>query len=241
MSIRTEESLQEFPMEWSRALAIAAHPDDLEYGVAAAVAAWTGSGREVSYLLVTRGEAGIAGMAPQQARQVRAEEERRGAAVVGVHDVRFLDHRDGVLVEGLDLRRDLAREIRRLRPELVVTVNHHETFGPGQWNSADHRAVGRAVIDAVADAGNQWIFPELGDEGFLPWTGVRHVAVAASPESTHGLPVTGQLNRAIASLAEHREYLAALDPRPVEEQAREIVMASTGAASGPAQVRFEVF
>jgi LmbE family N-acetylglucosaminyl deacetylase len=236
----TRESLLEFPMEWSRALAIAAHPDDLEYGVAAAVAAWTESGREVSYLLVTRGEAGIDDMAPQKARHVRTEEERRSAAIVGVHDVRFLDHPDGVVVEGLALRRDLAREIRRMRPDLVVTGNHHETFGPGHWNSADHRAVGRAAIDAVADAGNRWIFPELLDEGFSPWTGVRHIAVAVSPNATHAFAVSDQLDRAIASLAEHREYLSVLDPRPVEEQATEIVRASTGAGSGAAQVRFEI-
>jgi LmbE family N-acetylglucosaminyl deacetylase len=207
-------ALPPLPDDWSRALAIAAHPDDLEYGVAAAVAAWTDAGKQVAYLLVTRGEAGIDGMEPAEAARVRESEERRSAAVVGVHDVRFLDHRDGVVVEGPELRRDLAREIRRGRPDLVVTLNHHETFGRGLWNSADHRAVGRAAIDAVGDAGNRWIFPELAGEGLVPWGGVRRIAVAASPHPTHAVDVGAYRERAVASLAEHRAYLSALGARP---------------------------
>jgi LmbE family N-acetylglucosaminyl deacetylase len=235
------DELPPLPDDWTRALAVAAHPDDLEYGTAAAVAAWTASGRAVSYVLATRGEAGMAGTPPAAAAPVREAEERRSAAVVGVSEVRFLDHRDGVVIEGLDLRRDLAREIRRTRPELVVVTNHHETFGAGHWNSADHRAVGRATLDAVADAGNAWIFPELVDEGFEPWPGVRRIAVAHSPQPTHGVDVTGWREAAVASLSEHREYLAALDPRPVAEQAREVVLMTTGGEEGPARVRFEVF
>ncbi|GAA4780449.1 PIG-L family deacetylase [Actinomycetospora chlora] len=233
--------LPALPDDWSRALAVAAHPDDLEYGTAAAIAAWTAAGRAVSYLLVTRGEAGIHDLPPEKAGPVREDEERRSAAAVGVTDVRFLSHRDGVVVEGLDLRRDLAREIRRARPELVVVPSHHETFGPGAWNSADHRAVGRATIDAVGDAANRWIFPELVDEGVEPWGGVRYVAVAASIQPTHAVDVTGFRDAAIASLAEHHTYLTALDPRPVVEQAREVVLMTTGGGEGPARVAFEVF
>ena len=158
-----------------------------------------------------------------------------------MHDVRFLGHRDGVVTEGLDLRRDLAREIRRARPQLVIVSNHRDTFGPGTWNSADHRAVGRATLDAVGDAGNEWVFRELIDEGFETWSGVRHVVVAHSPQPTHAVDVTGWRDVAIASLAEHRAYLAALDPRPVVEQAREVVLMTTGGEDGPARVPFEVF
>ncbi|MDD7966981.1 PIG-L deacetylase family protein [Actinomycetospora lemnae] len=233
--------LPPLPDDATRVLAVAAHPDDLEYGTAAAVARWTAEGKDVSYLLVTRGEAGIHDLPPAKAAVVREDEERRSAAAVGVRDVRFLDdHRDGVVVEGPALRRDIAREIRRVRPELVVVNSHHETFGPGLWNSADHRAVGRATIDAVGDAGNRWIFPELVDEGFEPWPGVRHVAVAASTQPTHVVDVTGYREAAIASLAEHATYLAALDPRPVAEQAREVVVMTTG-GDGPPRVAFEVF
>lgn len=236
----TRRVLQEMPDDWSRVLAVAAHPDDLEYGVAAAVARWTDAGREVSYLLVTRGEAGIAGLDPSESATVREAEERAGAAVVGVSDVRFLDHRDGVVVEGLDLRRDLAREIRRARPDLVVGVNHHDTFSPGAWNSADHRAVGRSLLDAVAAAGNEWIFPELVGAGFAPWS-PRYVAMASSPQATHAVDVSASVERAVSSLAEHRAYLAALADEPVVEQARQVIRSTTGGDDGPARVEFELF
>ena len=88
------------PDDWQRALVVAAHPDDIEYGIAAAVAAWTAAGKEVHYLLATRGEAGMAGVPPEEAGPLREEEERRSAAVVGVTEVEFLDHRDGILVAG---------------------------------------------------------------------------------------------------------------------------------------------
>ncbi len=87
--------MQPLAEDWDRAVAVVAHPDDLEYGTAAAVARWTGQGREVAYVLATRGEAGIAGLAPDQAGPLREEEERRSAAVVGVTDVSFLGHPDG--------------------------------------------------------------------------------------------------------------------------------------------------
>ena len=83
------------PEDWQRAVAVVAHPDDLEYGAASAVARWTGQGKEITYVLVTDGEAGIDGMAPAQAGPLRQEEERRSAAVVGVHRVEFLGHSDG--------------------------------------------------------------------------------------------------------------------------------------------------
>ncbi|HEX5567909.1 MAG TPA: PIG-L deacetylase family protein [Streptomyces sp.] len=207
------------PEDWRRALAIVAHPDDLEYGAAAAVARWTDEGRQVGYLLVTRGEAGIDGMDPREAARVREAEQRASAAVVGVDGVEFLDHPDGVIEEGIALRRDLAAAIRRHRPELVVTLNHHDTWGQGYWNTPDHRIVGRAVLDAAGDAGNRWIFPDLAErEGLQPWDGVRWVAVAGSPEPTHAVEVGEEhVERAVASLAEHRAYLTALsDQEPVE-------------------------
>ncbi|MER7015928.1 PIG-L deacetylase family protein [Saccharopolyspora sp. NPDC000359] len=217
------DQLQPMPTEWQRALAIVAHPDDLEYGRSGAVAAWTASGREVAYLLATRGEAGIDGVPPAEAAPLRELEQRASAAKVGVHSVEFLDHRDGVLEYGPALRRDLCRAIREHRPGLVITLNHHDYWSPGSWNSADHRAVGRAALDAVADAGNRWIFPELVEQGCEPWQGVRWVGVAASPHPTHAVDITDHLADGVASLAAHEAYLAALSGEPVEQQARRIV------------------
>jgi LmbE family N-acetylglucosaminyl deacetylase len=238
------EALAPMPEDWQRALAIAAHPDDLEYGAAAAVAAWTGAGRQMSYLMVTRGEAGIDGIAPEQAAPLREQEQRTAAAEVGVTTVEFLDHRDGVIEYGPALRRDLARVVRRHRPELVIMLNHHDYWAFGGWNSADHRAVGRAVLDAVADAGNRWIFPELIREGLEPWGGVRWIAIAGSPQATHAVDVSTALDRAVASLAAHRTYLSALSDEPAEEYARAFVeMVTAGDAErfgGRAAVSFEL-
>src|SRR3954463_45410 len=103
---RTE--LLPFPDDWDRAVAIVAHPDDLEYGAAGAIAGWTAAGKQVAYVLATRGEAGIDGMDPAKTAAVREAEQYAGAAVVGVTSVEFLDHPDGFIEHGLPLRRDLA-------------------------------------------------------------------------------------------------------------------------------------
>jgi LmbE family N-acetylglucosaminyl deacetylase len=198
------------PEDWERALAIVAHPDDLEYGAASAVARWTDQGKWVGYLLATSGEAGIDGMDPAEAGPLRREEERAGAAHVGVDTVEFLAHQDGVIEGGLDLRRDLARAIRRHRPEVLIVSNFELRWGFGALNMADHRVVGLAALDAARDAGNRWVFTELVDEGFHPWSGVHWVAVNASPRTTHFVDVTDTIDRGIASLREHRAYLAGL-------------------------------
>jgi LmbE family N-acetylglucosaminyl deacetylase len=184
-----------------------AHPDDLEYGAASAVAQWTSAGKEVSYLLVTRGEAGIDGMVPAEAGPLREREERASAAVVGVTSVEFLDgHVDGVIEYGLPLRRDLAAAIRRHRPDLVVSSNHTESWGGLSFNMADHRHVGLAALDASRDAGNRWLFTDAGD----PWSGVRQVAMGSSPHPTHYVDVGDAIETGIASLREHAAYIQGL-------------------------------
>ena len=132
-----------FPEDWSTAVCVVAHPDDLEYGPSAAVARWTGQGKEVAYVLATSGEAGIDGLSPAECGPLREEEERRSAALVGVAHVEFLGHPDGLVEGGLALRRDIAGALRRLRPDVVVTMNFDLTWGDGEAvNHADHRIVG---------------------------------------------------------------------------------------------------
>lgn len=187
-----------------------AHPDDVEYGIAAAVADFTGRGKWVGYVLASRGEAGIDNLHPAQVGPLREAEQRAAAAVVGVDTVEFLNYPDGAITYTLQLRRDIAAAIRRHRPEVVLTVNHHERFGPGAFNMADHRAVGLAAIDAVRDAANRWVFPELAEQELAAWQGVSTIAIAASPLATHAVDVTETFDAGLASLAEHRTYLAAL-------------------------------
>jgi LmbE family N-acetylglucosaminyl deacetylase len=211
MSEPTTTATTPFPEDAvERVLCVVAHPDDIEYGLSAAVHRWTSAGKSVSYFLLTRGEAGIATMSPDQAGPVREAEEVESARLVGVDDVRFGDHRDGAVEFGLALRRDIAREIRRTRPDLVVAQNHDVRFLGGHLNQADHRAVGLATLDAVADAGNRWIYPELVDEGFEPWEGVRLIAITASPTPTHHVEVDDDFEAAVASLEAHAAYNSAL-------------------------------
>jgi LmbE family N-acetylglucosaminyl deacetylase len=200
------EDYEQFVEDFERALAVVAHPDDLEYGGAAAIARWTAQGRSVTYLLATSGEAGIDTLPPAECGPLRQAEQRAAAAEVGVDVVEFLDHPDGLISYGIPLRRDIAAAIRRHRPEVVITVNHHETFPGGFRNMADHRVVGLAAIDAVRDAANRWLFPEVGE----PWSGVRQVLVLASPNAAHAVDITDAFDRGVASLRAHKAYLEAL-------------------------------
>jgi LmbE family N-acetylglucosaminyl deacetylase len=207
-------TLDPVPEDWDRCLAVVAHPDDLEYGCAAALAKWSSQGKDVVEVLATRGEAGINALEPGEAARVRSEEQRASAQVVGARSVEFLDHRDGLLQEGLDLRRDLARAIRRHRPDVVVTTSFRDGWygQPPSWNHVDHRVLGVCLLDAVRDAANPWIFRDLVDEGHHPWPGVRFVAVASSPLSRHFVDVTGHVDAAVASLRAHAAYLRHLGP-----------------------------
>jgi LmbE family N-acetylglucosaminyl deacetylase len=203
-----------FEGDVGRVLAVVAHPDDLEYGAAAAVARWTRDGHEVSYLLASRGEAGIDGVPPEECAALRTEEQVRSAAVVGVDSVEWLDHPDGVIVHGPQLRRDIAEVIRDHRPDTVITINHRESWGmPGSRNSADHRAMGEAVLDAVADAANRWIFPDVGGGRHR----TRRALVASSPLARHVIDVSDTVDLAVASLAEHRTYLEGLGDHPMAD------------------------
>lgn len=202
----SEAALEPVPEDWSRALCVVAHPDDLEYGAAAVVARWTRQGKDVGYVLATRGEAGIDGLPPAETGPLREAEELASAAVVGVDDVVFLDHVDGLVVDGLDLRRDIAEQIRRFRPDVVVTMNFDLTWGGVAVNHADHRSVGLATLDAVRHAANRWLDPGLGE----PWGGVRFALVAGAPTASHYVDVSATLESGIESLRLHRAYIDGL-------------------------------
>lgn len=199
--------LEIFPEDWERALAVVAHPDDMEYGAAAAVARWTDDGKHVAYTLVTRGEAGIETMPPAEVGPLREAEQIDSCRVVGVDEVEFLDFADGLLVESLDLREALAGSIRRQRPDILLSINFRDSWGGPSWNHVDHRVVGRALLDAARDAANPWVFPDAG----APWGGVRFVAFSGSPQATHGVDVGATFDRGVESLRCHAAYLANLD------------------------------
>jgi LmbE family N-acetylglucosaminyl deacetylase len=199
--------VEPIPENFERALAIAAHPDDLEYGVASAVARWTGQGKTVAYALATSGEAGIDGIAPGECGPQREQEERNGAAKVGVSDVEFFGLADGTVEYGVELRRLLTGAIRRVRPDVVITNHFGLTWGDSDnVNHPDHRALGLAVVDACRDAGNRWLFPDAGE----PWSPSGGVYIAFTDGTTHYVDVTDTIDASVASLREHAAYLDGL-------------------------------
>lgn len=223
------DPLEPLAEDWDRALCVVAHPDDLEFGAAAAVARWTGQGKDVVYCMVTSGEAGIDALPPEECRRVREAEQVASARVVGVDVVDFLGLPDGVLEYGVPLRAAIAEAVRRHRPEVVLTGNFRDTWGGRNLNQADHVAVGRAVLDAVRDAGNRWVFADQlaqrPDGGSLePWGGVREVWASGSPQATHAVDTTDTFDAGVASLAAHAAYIEGLgwddfDPREFLEGA----------------------
>ncbi|CAL8977033.1 1D-myo-inositol 2-acetamido-2-deoxy-alpha-D-glucopyranoside deacetylase [Propionicimonas sp. T2.31MG-18] len=219
--------------DFRRVLCVVAHPDDVEYGTSAAVARWTSRGVEVAYLLLTGGEAGMQ-RPPAETRVLRAGEQRAACDAAGVRALTVLDHPDGMLVYSLDLRRDIAREIRRFRPDVVVTGSWDVEFVAG-LNQADHRAAGLACADAVRDADNTWVFPELAaQEGLAKW-GATWLLVSGDNRPTHGVDVSGEpVERGIASLEAHAGYLGDLSGHPSPRELIGGVTAAGGRALGVA-------
>ena len=226
--------LPDLPDDFSSVLVIVAHPDDPEYGIGAAVGTWTRAGKRVGYVLASRGEAGIEGMDPGRAAVVRTAEQAAACAEVGVESLVFLDQPDGRILQTPELRTAIAREIRSFRPDIVVLLNFQQTWGGVRFNSADHRNLGQAAVDAIGDAGNEWIVPGQRYDGVT-----RILEFGAHP--THRVDVTESLEAAIASLACHREYLAALSDDPVEQQAKEIIHSSLLWEDGRAHLGFRVY
>lgn len=226
---------------FERVLCVVAHPDDMEYGSSAAVAEWTRQGVAVGYLLITGGEAGMQ-RAPAEAGPLRAEEQKAACAAVGVSSLTILNHPDGVVTPSLELRRDIAREIRRFRPDAVVTGSWDVEFAGG-LNQADHRAVGLACVDAVRDADNRWVFPELiADEGLEPW-GASWLLVTGHNHPTHAVAVSkSSARKAVASLAAHTGYLADLPKHPEPEPLVERILTEAGVRLGvPRAVLFRSY
>jgi len=159
-----------------------------------------------------------------------------------VHTVEFLDHPDGLVHDALRLRREFAHAIRRHRPDLVLTINHRDTWRGVSWNTPDHRIVGTAALDAAADAANEFLFPV---DGLEPWECVRWQAVAGSPIPTHGLDVSAYLEAGRQTVLAHRTYLEVLSDDKPESYVHDLVGRNTTRAAelfgGVPAVAFELF
>ena len=193
--------------EIQRALAVAAHPDDIDFGCAGTVATWVDAGVEVTYLLVTRGDQGGFDDTPrEQMASLREAEQRAAAKAVGVTDVRFLDgYRDGWVEPTRELERDIARVIRQVRPQRMIIQSPERNYQRLPASHSDHLATGEAAIRAIyPTARNPFAWPEmLADEGLEPWV-VNEVFIAGHPAADHAVDVTGTFERKVAALREHR-------------------------------------
>ncbi|SRR5581483_5864028 len=191
--------------EIERILVVTAHPDDVDFGVAGSVATWTDRGIEVSYCIVTDGDAG--GFDPDVPRSeiagIRRAEQTAAAEVVGVTDLTFLGHPDGRLAPSIELRRDISRVIRRVRPQRVVTQSPERNYQRIYASHPDHLATGEATLCAVyPDARNPFAHPELMEEGFDAWT-VPEVWLMAASTGDRFVDITQTIDRKVKALLCH--------------------------------------
>lgn len=227
--------------EVQRALFVMAHPDDVDFGCAGTVAAWVDAGIEVTYLLVTDGDAG--GFDPAVPRSeiagIRRAEQTAAAKEVGVTDVRFLGYPDGRLTVTLELRRDIARVIRDVRPDRVVAQSPERNYQRIFASHPDHLAAGEATLCAVyPDARNPFTFPELVEGGFEAWT-VRETWLSASPTPNRWVDITDELDRKLAALRRHESQLPDVDGTMA--RMRELAAANAAAAGLPEGRAAEAF
>jgi LmbE family N-acetylglucosaminyl deacetylase len=198
-------------MEFDRALVVFAHPDDAEFLCGGTVASWTSDGTEVEYVCATDGSAGWNGpdLSRSEIAAIREREMRDAAAILGVRDVTFLGFADGMLESNLDLRRAITREVRRVRPRLIVTFDPSLRWsGRSYINHPDHRAVGDAVLAVVScDAPTRPQFPELVDAGFEPFE-VPALWLATDPKKADRfVDIAGTIDKKIDSLRAHTSQL----------------------------------
>jgi LmbE family N-acetylglucosaminyl deacetylase len=191
--------------EVERVLVVSAHPDDVDFGVAGSVAVWTDAGIDVSYCIVTNGDAG--GHDESVPRPVMAElrqvEQTTAAKAVGVTDLHFLGFPDGRVEPTLALREAIARVIRQVRPRRVVAPSPERNYQRIFASHPDHLATGEATLCAVyPDARNPFAFPQLRDEGFEPWT-VDEVYIAAVADPDRIVDITDTIDRKLDALRSH--------------------------------------
>jgi LmbE family N-acetylglucosaminyl deacetylase len=217
-----------------RVLAVVAHPDDVDFGSAGTIAGWTARGVEVAYCIATYGDAGGFDDTPRERMPaLRAAEQRAAAALVGVRDVTFLGYPDGQLTVSYELRRDIARQIRRVRPQVVLTSTPVRNFERAAASHPDHLAIGEATLCAVyPDARNPFAHPELlDDEGLAAWT-VPEVWMTGGVQSDHWVDVTDTFERKLAALRAHESQTRHLG-EGLEKMLREWNGANAAAAGLP--------
>jgi LmbE family N-acetylglucosaminyl deacetylase len=206
----------------NRVLVVLAHPDDPEFYCGGTIARWAASGRDITYCLLTRGDKGADddSLSTLELAEIREVEQRAAAKTLGVHKVMFLNELDGYVLPTLDLRRDIVRVIRQVKPQVVVTCDPTNFFPSSTYiNHADHRAAGQATLDAVYPAARSSLyFPELSqEEGLQPYK-VREVYIAGAQHPNITVDITDFFSQLVAALGEHRSQIK--DITALEERMR---------------------
>lgn len=197
-------------------LVILAHPDDPEFFCGATLARWARAGHKVTYLLLTCGDKGFnptthPEMTPEKLCGIRHIEQAEAAKVIGAEPPLFMDLPDGYLVPDLNLRRDVVREIRRHKPDILVTCDPQTLFATYGINHPDHRACGQVVLDAVFPAaGNIAYFPELVDEGFQPHT-PKEVWCSLTMQPNTTIDVTDTWEIRLQGILQHKSQVQDVD------------------------------
>ena len=199
------------------ALAVAAHPDDLEFSCAGTLALWARQGTKVIYLICTSGEAGFdqPNLSREERIAIREAEQRAAAEVLGVNQVVFLREPDGLLQPNLELRRKIVREIRRFQPEAVVCWDPAVLWiSDSMVNHPDHRAAAQATVDAVfPSAGLLYLHEDFLAEGLKPWKPDRLVIVRFDGGDTF-MDIEETIELKIAALKKHKSQIKEWDPEP---------------------------
>jgi LmbE family N-acetylglucosaminyl deacetylase len=206
--------------EIERILVVIAHPDDADFGAAGSVARWTDAGIEVAYCIATDGEAGgrHTGIGPAELADLRRIEQTSAAKVVGVTDLTFLGYADGRLVSSLELRRDITRVIRRVRPQRVLCQSPDRNYQRIFASHPDHLACGESTLAAVyPDARNPFAHPELLDEGYEAWV-VQEVYLMTPTDADVFVDITDTIDRKIEALLSHVSQMP--EPASTEERIR---------------------
>jgi len=199
------------------AMAIVAHPDDIDFGCAGTFALWAKAGARICYVLCTSGDVGIAepGWTKARAIETREAEQREAARIIGVKDLVFLREPDGMLEATMELRKKLVREIRKFRPEAVFVMDPTMVWaGDGYINHPDHRAAGLAAVDAVFPAAGQPnLFEELENEGLKAFK-PRKVFSLNWRDGDYWFPIDETIDLKIAALRAHKSQMRDWDPEP---------------------------
>jgi len=222
----TDDQLQPpTPDPWNEPqtiLVILAHPDDPEFFCGATLALWASQGHQIHYCLLTCGDKGRnehnQDLPAEALCAIRHAEQNAAAKILGVQSVEFLGYEDGTLVPDLALRRDICREIRRHRPQVIVTCDPQNLFASYGLNHPDHRAAGQAALDAIFPAaGNELFFPELKREGFEPHSPAE-IWVSLTSQPNTSLDVTATWETKIRALLEHKSQIG--EPEKLAERMR---------------------